>query len=79
MTGEFRAGHGRLRSRTGREDQADATTGRECGVPVGVHSYGYHHEQPSSRKKGGGGVLDEKRESEGVVPSINLKGLVYNL
>ena len=27
MTGEFRAGHGRQRSRTGGEDQADATTG----------------------------------------------------
>ena len=27
MTGEVRAGHGRLRSRTGGEDQADATTG----------------------------------------------------
>ena len=27
MTGEFRAGHGRHRTLTGREDQADATTG----------------------------------------------------
>ena len=27
MTGEFRAGHGRQRSRTGGEDQAEATTG----------------------------------------------------
>ena len=27
MTGEFRAGHGRLRSHIGREGQADATTG----------------------------------------------------
>ena len=27
MTGEVRAGHGRLRSRTGKEDQADATSG----------------------------------------------------
>ena len=31
MTGEFRAGHGRLRSRTGRRDQADATTGGRRG------------------------------------------------
>jgi len=34
MTGEDRAGHGRLRARAGREDQADATTARECGLPV---------------------------------------------
>jgi len=37
MTGEFRAGHGRQRSRTGREDQADATSegrrgGTECSA-----------------------------------------------
>jgi len=32
MTGEFRAGHGRLRPQTGREDQADATTGGRRGA-----------------------------------------------
>ncbi|GEM_PF-5277279 len=31
MTGEFRAGHGRQRSQTGREDQADATSGGRRG------------------------------------------------
>ena len=44
MTGEFRAGHGRLRSRTGREDQADATTGGSVvcrwRVPASRHDRG---------------------------------------
>ena len=31
MAGEFRAGHGRLRSHAGREDQADATSGGRRG------------------------------------------------
>ena len=44
MTGEFRAGHGRQRSRTGREDQADATTGGSVvcrwRVPASRHDRG---------------------------------------
>jgi len=40
MTGEFRAGHGRRRSHTGREDQADATTGGSVVCRWRVPGYG---------------------------------------
>jgi hypothetical protein len=53
MTGEFRAGHGRQRSRIGRRDQADATTARECGLPV---------EGPSQAVTAEGGSVHERNE-----------------
>ncbi|HOB43275.1 MAG TPA: hypothetical protein PKH75_08820 [Bacillota bacterium] len=73
MTGEFRAGHGRLRSREGREDQADATTKGSVVCRLRVPGYGISLWPPSQERSGRGWALwfaQVERDRTGAAPSV---------